>query len=160
MSGHSKWAQIKRQKATTDAKKSAVFGKFARLIAVESRAAKGDVNSPSLRATIERARAINMPKDNIDRAVLKGKEGGGAEMESIVYEMYGPGGVAIVIDALTDSRNRTNQELKHLLSEQGLAIATPGSALWAFKKGPDGSREAGVDGRDRRRGSGQARNLG
>jgi YebC/PmpR family DNA-binding regulatory protein len=142
MSGHSKWAQIKRQKASTDAKRSASFGKFARLIAVESKKAGGDVNGPGLRATIDRARAINMPKENIDRAVAKGKEGGGAEMETIAYEMYGPGGVAIVIDALTDSRNRTNQELKHLLSEQGYALATPGSALWAFKKSPDGSREA------------------
>lgn len=142
MSGHSKWAQIKRQKASTDAKKSAEFGKFARLITVESKKAAGNVNSPGLRTVIDRARAINMPKENIERAVQKGKEGGGAEMESVAYEMYGPGGVAIVIDALTDSRNRTNQELKHLLSEQGYALATPGSALWAFKKNPDGSREA------------------
>ena len=142
MSGHSKWAQIKRQKASTDAKKSAVFGKFARLVAAESKKVAGNTDSPGLRAAIERARAINMPKENIDRAVMKGKEGGGAEMESIAYEMYGPGGVAIVIDVLTDSRNRSNQELKHLLAEIGYTLATPGSALWAFTKSPDGSREA------------------
>lgn len=142
MSGHSKWAQIKRQKASTDAKKAQVFGKLAKLITVKSRNVKGDINSPSLRAAIDRARAANMPKENIERAVLKGKEGGGAAMESVTYEMYGPGGVAVVIDTLTDSRNRTNQELKHLVSEFGYAIAAPGSATWAFTRAPDGTREA------------------
>jgi len=141
MSGHSKWAQIKRQKAMTDAKKGRAFGTFARMIAAESRNAGGDANSPALRAAIERARGINMPKENIERAIAKGKSGEGADMETVAYEMYGPGGVAIVIDTLTDNRNRTNQELKHLVAGAGYALAAPGSALWAFKTLPDGARE-------------------
>lgn len=138
MSGHSKWAQIKRQKATTDAKKSAEFGKFARLIAVEVRNAKGDVNSATVRAVIDRAKAAGLPKDNIERAVAKGAGSGAEALEQITYEMYGPGGVAILIETFTDSRNRTNQELKHLVSELGLALATPGAAAWAFVKGAEG----------------------
>jgi YebC/PmpR family DNA-binding regulatory protein len=139
MAGHSKWAQIKRQKAVTDAKKSKIFSKFAQLIALESKKAGGNTESPSLRAVIERAKAANMPKDNIDRAVAKGKAGEGAQLERLTYECYGPGGVAVLIDTLTDNRNRTAQELKHLLSLSGIALANPGSASWAFAKLPDGS---------------------
>ncbi|MDP2648650.1 MAG: YebC/PmpR family DNA-binding transcriptional regulator, partial [bacterium] len=94
--------------------------------------------SPALRAVIETAKKENMPKDNIERAVAKGISTDSAALESVTYETYGPGGAAIVIDALTDSRNRTAQEIKHLLSEQGLALASPGSALWAFKKTAEG----------------------
>ena len=142
MSGHSKWKQIKEKKGKEDAKRSREFGKLAQLIAVESRSAGGDVNSPALRTVIERARAINMPKENIDRAVARGAGTGGATLESITYEAYGPGGTAILIDAVTDSRNRTNQELKHLLSELGYALAAPGSAAWAFTKDASGGRVA------------------
>jgi transcriptional/translational regulatory protein YebC/TACO1 len=88
---------------------------------------------------VERAKAAGLPKENIERAIAKGAGVGGEALEQITYETYGPGGVAILIDAFTDSRNRTNQELKHLLDELGYALAAPGSAAWAFAKGPDGT---------------------
>lgn len=138
MSGHSKWKQIKEKKGKEDAKRSREFSKHARLIAVESRTAGGNINSPALRAAIERARAANMPKENIERAVERGAGGGGAVPEQILYETYGPGGVAILIEAFTDNRNRTAQELKHLLSETRYALAAPGSASWAFSKDAEG----------------------
>jgi len=138
MSGHNKWSKIKNKKAVTDAQKSAVFGKMARLIAVESKKAGGDVSSPGLRAAIEKARSVNMPKDNIERAIAKGTSADTAELESVTYETYGPGGIAIIIDALTDSRNRTAAEIKHLLSKNGYELASPGSALWAFESTAEG----------------------
>ncbi len=132
MAGHSKWAQIKRKKAITDGARSKVFSKYARLIAVESKRAKGDSNDHQLRAVIERAKSENMPKEAIERAVSKGSSADTAALESIVYEMYGPGGVAILIETLTDSRNRTVAEIKHLVTKLGYELAAPGSALWAF----------------------------
>ena len=136
MSGHSKWSKIKHQKAATDAKKSKVFSKLVRYITVEAKLAKGDRNAPNVRVAIEKARAANMPSDNIDRAIEKAS--GGADMESVTYEAYGPGGVALIIEGLTDSRNRTAAEIKHLLSKHGAALATPGAAIWAFTKGAEG----------------------
>jgi len=138
MGGHNKWSQIKRQKGANDAAKSNVWGKLAKRIAVESKKANGDVNSPALRAIIETAKKENMPKDNIERAVARGTSADASSLESVTYETYGPGGSAIVIEALTDSRNRTAQEIKHLLSKNGLALAAPGSALWAFEKSGEG----------------------
>lgn len=138
MGGHNKWSQIKRQKGANDAAKSAVWGKLSRRITVESRRSNGDADAANVRAIVETARKENMPKDAIERALAKGTASGAAELESITYETYGPGGAAIVIDALTDSRNRTAQEIKHLLSKNGLALAAPGSALWAFDKTPEG----------------------
>lgn len=138
MAGHSKWAQIKRQKGKTDAARSAAFGKLAKRIVVESKKAKGDTSSASLRAVIEKAKAANMPKENIERAVSKGTSADAATLEAVTYETYGPGGAAIVIEALTDSRNRTSQEIKHLLSEHNLSLAAQGSALWAFEKTAEG----------------------
>jgi YebC/PmpR family DNA-binding regulatory protein len=134
MSGHSKWSQIKRQKSVTDAARSRVFSRYARLIALESKKAAGSVSAPALVAAIARAKAANMPKDNIDRAVAKGISKDSGTLEQIVYEAYGPGGVAILIDALTDNKNRTTQEIKHLLSLQGVELASPGAASWAFTK--------------------------
>jgi transcriptional/translational regulatory protein YebC/TACO1 len=138
MSGHNKWSQIKRQKGTADAAKADAWGKLGKRIAIESKKVNGDVSAPALRATIERAKKENMPKDSIDRAVAKGIAGDTALLESITYETYGPGGAAIVISTLTDSRNRTAQEIKHLLSGMGLALASPGSAAWAFEKTAEG----------------------
>lgn len=138
MAGHNKWAQIKRQKGKNDAARSNLWGKLARRIAVESKLAGGDTSAPALRTVIEKAKRENMPKDNIERAVAKGTATDGAAMESIIYETYGPGGVAVIISALTDSRNRTAQEIKHVLSEQGLSLASPGSAAWAFEKTAEG----------------------
>ncbi len=138
MAGHNKWSKIKNRKAVTDGQKSKIFGKYARLIAVESKKVGGDANSPSLKAVIDRARAENMPNDNIDRAVKKGAGGDTGSLEQIVYETYGPGGCAILIEALTDSRNRAAQEIKHALSLNGFELANPGSAMWAFQKTNDG----------------------
>lgn len=138
MAGHSKWAQIKRQKGAADKAKSNLWGKLGKRIAVESKIARGDVNVPGLRAAIERAKKENMPKDTIDRAVAKGAAADSAALESIIYEAYGPGGAAILIEVLTDSRNRAAQEIKHLLSKSGIALASPGSALWAFDKSAEG----------------------
>jgi YebC/PmpR family DNA-binding regulatory protein len=138
MSGHNKWSKIKNKKAVTDAQKSKLFSKFARLIAAESKRVGGDTSSPTLRVAIEKARAANMPSDNIDRAVKKGASDDATTMESVLYEAYGPGGVALIIEGLTDNRNRTGPEIKHLLTTHGATLAEPGSALWAFEKTADG----------------------
>lgn len=138
MAGHSKWKQIKHKKAATDAVRSKVFSKFARLIAVESKKVAGDTNAHTLRTVIERAKKENMPRENIERAVAKGAQTGGAAFEAVLYETYGPGGVAILISTLTDSTNRTGQEIKILLGERGCSLASPGSAQWAFTKGHAG----------------------
>lgn len=134
MSGHSKWSTIKHKKAATDAKKSKEFSKLARLIAVESKLVQGNVSSPSLKTIIDKAKAINMPKENIERAVRKGAGADGGTLSEITYELYGPGGVALLVDVLTDNNNRTNQELKHLVSKLGYQMAEPGAAAWAFAK--------------------------
>jgi len=132
MSGHSKWAKIKHQKSVTDARKSKVFSKLVRFIATEAKRAKGDRSSPSLRMAIEKARVANMPADNIDRAIEKASSDS-TELESVTYEAYGPGGVAVIIEGYTDNRNRTAAEIKHLLSLHGGTLATPNAALWAFE---------------------------
>lgn len=134
MSGHSKWSQIKRQKSVTDAAKSRVFSRYARLIALESKKANGILSTPGLSVVIARAKAANMPKDNIERAVAKGTSKDSGDLEQVVYEAYGPGGVAILVDALTDNKNRTTQEVKHLLLLQNVELASPGAASWAFTK--------------------------
>lgn len=147
MSGHSKWSQIKRQKSVTDSARSRVFSRFARLITLESKKADGAVSTPSLAAVIARAKAANMPKDNIERAIAKGTSKDSGSLEQVVYEAYGPGGTAILIDTLTDNKNRTTQEIKHLLVLQGIELATPGAASWAFTKaeGVYVPKEPGVD---------------
>lgn len=134
MSGHSKWSQIKRQKGVTDAARSRVFSRYARLISMESKKANGILTAPGLSAAIARAKAVNMPKDNIERAIAKGTSKDSANVEQVIYEAYGPSGVAIMIEALTDNKNRTTPEIKHLLSKLGVDVAAPGSASWAFTK--------------------------
>lgn len=138
MAGHNKWAQIKHKKAVTDAKKSKLFSMHAKIIAVESRRAKGDRTDPGLRAAIERARDANMPNDNIDRAVARGAGGTGEQYEVVIYEAYGPGGVALLIEGITDNKNRTTPEIKHLLNEYGGNLGTQGSVMWAFTKNDGG----------------------
>ena len=138
MSGHNKWSKIKHKKAAGDAKKSQTFSKLARLITSESKKAHGDVTLPGLATAIAKAKTANMPADNIDRAVKKGAGGEADSMEAILYEAYGPGGVALMIEALTDNRNKAAQEVKHILSKNGCALAAPGSAAWAFEKTADG----------------------
>ncbi len=144
MAGHNKWTQIKRKKGVNDSAKSAVFGKFARRITVEAKLANGDMSASNLSAIIERARKADMPKDAIERAVAKATTTEAGALEQITYETYGPGGAAIIIEALTDSKNRTSAEIKHLLSKNELALATPGSAMWAFDPIRDASRSNGA----------------
>lgn len=138
MSGHNKWSKIKHKKAATDASKSKVFSKHSALIAMESRKAGGNLASAGLLAAIERAKKDSMPKDNIDRAVAKGSGTGGAVLEEVVFEAYGPGGTAMLITAVTDNNNRTSSEIKNIFSKAGLALGTPGSAAWAFTKTNEG----------------------
>ncbi len=134
MAGHNKWAQIKRQKGANDAAKSNAWAKLSRRITIEAKAANGNLDAVGLRSAIDAAKAANMPKDTIERAIQKGDAPDASILESIVYEAYGPGGSALLIDTLTDNRNRTAQEIKHLLSKNGIALASPGSAAWAFEK--------------------------
>ena len=132
MSGHNKWAQIKHKKAITDAKKSKIFSKLVRFIAVEAKLSGGK-ESPGLRAAIEKAKKVNMPSENIERAIKKASDTS-AHMDAIAYETYGPGGVGIIIETLTDSKNRTAQDIKHILSKNGFALGGVGSVTWGFKK--------------------------
>jgi YebC/PmpR family DNA-binding regulatory protein len=132
MSGHNKWAQIKHKKAITDAKKSKIFSKLVRFIAVEAKLSDGK-DSPGLRKAIAIAKAVNMPSDNIERAIKKASEQSTA-MESVTYEAYGPGGVGLIIEALTDNKNRTAQEVKHILSANDTTLGGIGSVTWAFTK--------------------------
>lgn len=133
MSGHSKWSKIKRQKEVVDAKKSKEFSRAAQLIKAALRGAAGDRNSPSVRAAIEKARAVNMPRENIERA-LTGAGEDTDKTECITYEAYGPSGVAIIVETETRNRNKAAAEIKHVLDKHGLSLASPGAALWAFEK--------------------------
>ena len=135
MSGHNKWSKIKRQKEKTDGQKSKIFGKMVKLITTEARKANGNLKSPGLQNAIEKAKAVNVPSDNIERAIKKSTEAG-ATMEAITYEAYGPGGCGLIIETLTDNHNKAAQEIKHILSEQGFALAGIGSVKWAFEHTP------------------------
>ncbi|KKS99955.1 MAG: transcriptional regulator [Candidatus Nomurabacteria bacterium GW2011_GWF2_43_8] len=130
MSGHNRWSQIKHKKDITDAKKSKIFSKLVRFISVEAKLSGGK-DSPGLRAAIEKAKKVNMPAENIERAIKKASEPG-AHMDAITYEAYGPGGVGIIIETLTDSKNRTAQDIKHILTKNGFALGGIGSVTWAF----------------------------
>jgi len=141
MAGHSKWAKLKHTKGKTDAQKAKLFSKLVRFISIEAKKAKGDRNSPGVRAAVEKAKAANMPADNIERAISKAS-GEGAEMEQVVYEAYGPGGTALVIEGYTDNKNRTVQEIKHVLVLHGGTFANSGAAMWAFAKNAEGKLEA------------------
>jgi len=138
MSGHSKWSQIKRKKAAVDEKKGKVFSKLARTIEIAARKGADPKTNFTLREVIEKAKAANMPALNIERAIKKGDEalsakgGPAAGWEEIWYEAYGPGGVAILIKTITQNRNRTVAELKHILSKNGGVLAEAGSVKWQF----------------------------
>ncbi len=138
MAGHNKYSKIKHIKAKNDAQKSKAFGKLVRLIFVEAKKSGGNLSSPGLATAIEKARKENMPNDTIDRAIKKATTDNSAAMESVLYEAYGPGGVAILISALTDNRNKAAQEIKHILSLNETALAAQGSAAWAFQKTNEG----------------------
>jgi YebC/PmpR family DNA-binding regulatory protein len=134
MSGHNKCSKIKHKKEKTDAQKSKVFGKLVKLIQVEAKKAGGNANSPGLKAAIEKAKSFNVPNDNIERAIKKSSEAGEAEL--VIYEAYGPGGCAMIIECLTDNKNRANQDVKTILSRNGYAMAGVGAASWAFTHNP------------------------
>jgi YebC/PmpR family DNA-binding regulatory protein len=137
MSGHSKWAGIKHKKAIVDARRGAHFTKLARAISVAAREGGGEPESnAALANAIQKAKDASMPKDNIERAVAKGS-GAGADadaIETVFYEAYGPGGVALLIEAYTDNRNRTGAEMRHLLSKAGSSLGEPGSVGYLFEK--------------------------
>lgn len=138
MSGHNKWSQIKVAKGKTDAQKSKVFTMYARVILMEAKKARGDKNAPGLKAAIDRAKTYNVPNDNIDRAIKKGFGGEGGNMEEVIYEGYGPSGVAFLMEGITDNKNRTTQEIKCLLAKNGGNLGAQGSVMWAFQKTAEG----------------------
>jgi len=134
MSGHSKWSQIKRQKAVTDNRRAAVFTKLGKAITVASRAGGGDLDTNfKLRLAVQKAREANMPNDNIDRAIKRGtgkdKE---HELFEVVYEGYGPEGVALLLEAVTDNKNRTTAEIRNMLTKAGGSLASTNSVAWQF----------------------------
>lgn len=153
MSGHSKWAQIKHQKAGTDAKRGTLFSKLSRIITVAARDGSGDPSmNLKLRQAIEQAREVGVPKENIERAIQKAI-GGGADavaLRAFEYEAYGSGGAAFLITGLTDSPNRTTNEIKRILEDHGGRLAESGSVLWMFERmvafslplPPDAERDA------------------
>jgi YebC/PmpR family DNA-binding regulatory protein len=136
MSGHSKWSTIKRKKGALDAKKGKIFGKLAKEVAVAARIGGGDPSgNPRLKVAIAAAKAENMPNENIARAIKKGSgEGGGAALEEIFLEGYGPAGVALMVETLTDNRNRTVSDVRHLITKYGGSLGEPGCVAWMFDK--------------------------
>ena len=136
MSGHSKWSSIKHKKAARDHKRGKLFTKLIKEITIAARLGGGDINSnPRLRTAVTTARGQSMPNDNIDRAIKKGTgELGGGQLEEVVYEGYGPGGVAIIADVLTDNRNRVVAELRFILSRHGGNLGESNCVGWMFKK--------------------------
>jgi YebC/PmpR family DNA-binding regulatory protein len=137
MSGHSKWASIKHKKAVVDARRGQQFTKLSRAITVAAREGGGDPDgNPTLALAVQKARDASMPKDNIERAIAKGTgEGADADsIETVLYEGYGPGGVALLIEALTDNRNRTGADVRHVLSKNGGNLGEPGSVSYLFEK--------------------------
>ena len=136
MSGHSKWSTIKRKKGAADAKRGKVFSKLIKEITVAARISGGDpTGNPRLRAAVLAAKAENMPKDNIDRAIKKGTgDLDGASYEETIYEGYGPGGVAILVQVLTDNKNRTVSDVRHIFTKNGGSMGESGSVAWIFDK--------------------------
>ncbi|HEY1592292.1 MAG TPA: YebC/PmpR family DNA-binding transcriptional regulator [Solirubrobacteraceae bacterium] len=137
MSGHSKWHSIKHKKAIVDARRGQHFTKLARAITVAAREGGGDIDgNPTLALAVQKARDASMPKDNIERAIAKGTgEGVDAEqLETVLYEGYAPGGVALLIEAVTDNRNRTGADVRHLLTKNGGNLGEPGSVSYLFDK--------------------------
>jgi len=136
MSGHSKWSTIKRKKGATDAKRGKIFTKLAKEIIVAARLGGGDINmNPRLRAAVADARTENMPKDNIERAIKKGTgELEGQSYEEVIYEGYGTGGVAVLVESVTDNKNRTVSDIRHIFSKNGGNMGENGCVAWLFDK--------------------------
>ncbi|MDQ4071418.1 MAG: YebC/PmpR family DNA-binding transcriptional regulator [Actinomycetota bacterium] len=137
MSGHSKWSSIKHKKGAADAKRGQLFTKLARAIQVAAREGGPDpAGNPALATAVQKARDASMPKDNIERAIAKGagSDADADAFQSAVYEGYAPGGVAVLVEALTDNRNRTGAEVRHLFGRHGGSLGEPGSVAWNFAK--------------------------
>ena len=136
MSGHSKWAKVKHFKGAIDAKRGKIFSKLAREITIAAKIGGGDPDmNPRLRMVLLKCRTANMPKDNIERAIKKGTGGGeGASFEDLTYEIYGPHGVALLVELSTDNRNRTASEIRSIVTKSGGSIATPGSVTRLFQR--------------------------
>jgi YebC/PmpR family DNA-binding regulatory protein len=137
MSGHSKWSSIKHKKGAADAKRGKLFTKLARAITVAARDGGGEPeNNPALATAVQKAREASMPKDNIQRAIDRGSGVGAdaAAIERVVFEGYGPGGAAVLVEALTDNRNRTSAEVRHAFSKHSGSLGEPGSVAWIFEK--------------------------
>jgi YebC/PmpR family DNA-binding regulatory protein len=137
MSGHSKWASIKHKKAIVDQRRGKAFTKLARAITVAAKEGGGDVDgNPALALAVQKAKDASMPKDNIERAIAKGTgaDKDAEDFEAIMYEGYGPGGVALLVEATTDNRNRTGSEVRHLFSKHGGNLGEPGSVAYLFDK--------------------------
>lgn len=133
MSGHSKWSTIKRAKEIKDNKRSGLFTKLSKAIAVAARDGSDIDMNFKLKMAVDRAKSLSMPKDNIERAIKRGSgEDGGERIENIVYEGYGPGGVALIIEVLTDNKNRTVSNIKHILSKHNGSLGGNGSVMWMF----------------------------
>jgi YebC/PmpR family DNA-binding regulatory protein len=137
MSGHSKWSSIKHKKGAADAKRGKLFSKLARAITVAARDGGGDIEgNPTLGTAVQKAREASMPKDKIQKAIDTGTGAGndGANYEHVIYEGYGPAGVAVLVEALTDNRNRASAEIRHAFSTHGGGLGEPGSVAWNFEK--------------------------
>ena len=136
MSGHSKWSTIKHKKGAADAKRGKVFTRIIKEMTVSARLGGGDINAnPRLRAAVAEAKANNMPKDNIERAIKRGTgELEGATIEEVTYEGYAPGGVAVMVEVMTDNTNRTTPEIRHIFEKNGGNLGTPGSVRFQFEK--------------------------
>jgi YebC/PmpR family DNA-binding regulatory protein len=137
MSGHSKWASIKHKKAIVDSRRGKLFTKLARAITTAAREHGGDLEgNPALQLAVQKARDASMPKDNIERAIAKGTGAGAdaAAIEDVMYEGYGPGGVAMLIEAMTENRNRTGADVRHALAKHGGSLGEPGSVAYLFDK--------------------------
>ena len=136
MSGHSKWATIKRKKAVTDSRRGKIFTQIIKEITIAAKSGGGDPSgNPRLRLAIDKAKSSNMPADNIKRAIMKGTgELPGVSYEDVTYEGYGPGGVALIIESVTDNKNRTVSEIRHLLERNGGKLGATGSVAWMFHK--------------------------
>jgi YebC/PmpR family DNA-binding regulatory protein len=135
MSGHSKWAQIKHKKAATDQKRGALFSKMAREITVAARVGSPDpAMNTRLRGAIERARTLGLPKDNVERAIDRAKKPAEEALEDFLYEALGPEGTLILIEGITDSKNRSHAEIKKILTDHNAKLAEPGAVLWNFEK--------------------------
>ncbi len=147
MSGHSKWSTIKRAKGAADAKRGALFGKLSKKITLATKDGNsGDPNfNPKLRLEVDKAKQAGMPNDNIDRAIKKGLgNDGGATLEEVVYEGYGPGGSAFLIEAITDNKNRTVQSIKTIFTKNSGNLGAQGSVAWQFKKTEAGEMESTI----------------